>query len=460
MGLKTRVDPPRTFTPEEAAQWHKLQESFESELGEAGLSNTLFVDGEEGDNSNAQRGSLVFKYQTIAGAIAVAQAGDVIFISPGVYAEDVVMPGTLENVTLQGAGENVTFITNATAVATVRAVPTVDTVRSIQFKDLTIQNTSNLAALLINGTSDLNLGTGGRVLVQNARLTTNGALALDVDVCGSMEIFNVATNQNLNFDQVGRVLCTALRSGDILIDNDPTGAVPAAGFNGLVVTDGLLGNVTVSNLGVFAAAEDVQLNDLTGVLTDVAVAVGGRTAGSIIYWGSVLGDANVTFDFDDQAGQIPLILDGARMSGSLTFGLAVGGTGGNVARCRALHAKFYDTNAAITSNSEAVIDLRGSLYSQAVLVSADPEATGTAGTIDRSHWVQTLAAGNTGVNIAWANAGGSVPYPAAPTYVGHECVNVAEMPIAITTKTATQVAYTKGGADGSDVVVCAYREFD
>lgn len=57
-------------------------------LATAGLQgNTLFVDGEDGDNATALRGSPSLSFQTITAAKAAAQSGDLIWVRPGTYPE-------------------------------------------------------------------------------------------------------------------------------------------------------------------------------------------------------------------------------------------------------------------------------------------------------------------------------------------------------------------------------------
>lgn len=462
MGLQNRIDPPRSFTPEKAQQWLKLLEMIESELAGTGLENTLFVDPEDGDNDTAERGSLSFKYATIMGAIADAESGDTILLAPGTYTEDVVWPGTLENIVLQGLDAQNTTITNATAVATVRVVPTVDTVLNVTIKDVTIENTSTLACLLFDGSSDLNLGNGGKVRLQGLSLSTNGALALDVDVVGYMELFDFQTDQNLAFDQVGEVLCSNFRANDISIENDPAGAVPNAGFVGLVVTDSVLNDITVANLGTFSGATDVQVGDLTGfLLTDVAAPVGGRSIGAINFWGAVLGNVGVTFDFDDLSDQIAVVLDHARISGTFAFGAGV--TGSNVATCRALNAEFYNTSAnSITADSMSLVDIRGSQFAQPSLRSLN--STGeTAGTIDRTCWYIDEAVGGGAASHAIEAGEFGPPLPAGTTDYT-VCVAealLADLPIEVTSASKAAQTFDRiKTADGQGVRYLVTRPYD
>jgi hypothetical protein len=214
-------------------------------------------------------------------------------------------------------------------------------------------------------------------------------------------------------------------------------------------------NVSVANFGQLAATDDVQIVDLSGTLTDDA-----DENGSIIFSGRITGDVNVTFDFDDQAGLTPLILDQARISGSFNFGLTAGGTGGNVAACRALEAIFYDGGAnSIVSDSEAAVDLRGAVFEQVALDSEDTEVTGTRGTIDRTDWWQTVPAASMtpSAAITWANAGGVVPFTTTPNQVGVEIANVADGPVSITLKAADGCTVTSTpNPANNDVIVRAF----
>jgi len=228
---------------------------------------------------------------------------------------------------------------------------------------------------------------------------------------------------------------------DLTTSNDPTGTLPAAGLANMVLDSVQLdGDVTVNGVSDLAATDDTQMANLSGALTDTAT-----DNGSIMVSGRITGNVAVTFDFDDQASLTALILDQARISGTFSFGLAAGGTGGNVVRCRALGAIFYDGSAdTITADSEAAVDLRGAVFEQVALESADTETTGTAGTIDRSEWWQAVPSASLtpSAAITWANAGGNVPFTTTPDFVSSEVGTLGDAPVAITLKAATGCTVT------------------
>lgn len=77
--------------------------------GTGGISNILYVDSEGGDDITALRGSIVFKFKTIAAALSKAISKDLVFIGPGTYNEDLTLPDISE-LTILGSGRNATTI--------------------------------------------------------------------------------------------------------------------------------------------------------------------------------------------------------------------------------------------------------------------------------------------------------------------------------------------------------------
>lgn len=454
--MAIQIDPPKKLTKLEVDQaWFKLMKALNSQLTDTGWANILFVDGTDGNDDSAKRGSITFKYQTIQAALDAALASDVVWVGPGTYTEDITWPN-VNNVTLQGVGPQSTFITNATAVNTVTVAPTVVTVLSAAIVDVAVVNSSALDCIAIYGGNDLQLGNDGRILLKDIIMTSSGTTALDVDTAANLEIVNVSSaNNNWTFAQTGRVLANNIIVNDTTIDNDPAGDEPAAGFDAVIYNSAVCADVTVTNLGQFVGTDDVEIVDLSGDLVDTA----GGDFGNINMSGRVTGDVAVTFDAIT-ASVLFLILDYARISGSFTFGRTAAGTGTRPGLCRAKHATFFDTtDNSITADDYASVDLRMALFDQDSLQSLST-VSAVDGTFDRTNWVQAeTAVTTTDYAVTWSNANGSVPYPTggAPLFVGTEVTAKATGPVQVDAKTAT--GCTLQSTVQGNVVLNAYRSY-
>ena len=442
MGLKTRPSPPRTFTPEEAQQWFKLLEAIEEELGDSGLANTLFVDGVTGDNDTAQRGSLVFKYLTIQAALDAALAGDTVWITPGVYVEDLTWPDT-NNITLKGTSNTSTQITNDTAVDTITIAPTVP-IALANIIDTAISNTDGQLGINVDGTADEDMFDGFFNISDVIMLT-----GLTMQSVNKYELRNIqAKDTDLTIVDCGPGISYTSEWDNITASYAAAPATaPAIGRGDLRALATIVkGTLTVNTLASVLFSKDSEIRTIAGDLIDTAADVGYIQA-----LGYITGNIDVTFDLQNADSDI-ITCDFAKIGGTVTVADVGTSTFRGGANFRS--AELLDQNGPHTAGDACDMDLRGALFNQASLAVAGD------GTIDRSVWVQTILGGNSATPVPWANGGGVVPYPSAPDYVGHECNLAAEMPVAITTKSATQVAYTKGGAgDGANVVVCAIRDY-
>jgi len=438
MGLKTRIDPPRSFTPEEAQQWYKLLQAIESELGVAGLSNTLFVDAVDGDNDTAQRGSLVFKYQTIQAALDAALDGDTIFVSPGIFSEDLVWPDT-QNITLKGTGKVSTSISNATAGPTLTIAPTI-ALGLGSLNDLAVSNTGANPAISIDGSADPAMFAGTFRVIDCLLVG-----AVNLQSINDFSFRDTETNSALSIQDCGDGVIANCKWNSITDGYVAAPANPPMSGPGTITINGTNGGVlTVNGLARVRLSKDTEVTSVGGALLDALVELA-PYAGYIEDLGYIGGAINVTFNLQ-QADAAVCVFDFAKVAGLVT--IADSGAGANRGSASFRNAELLDKEGPHTAGNLCDMDLRGCVFAQPSL------AVAGNGAIDRSVWTQVIPAGNSGAPVAWG-----IPYVTAPQYVGHECADVTEMPIAITTKSATQVAYTKGAGDAADVVVCAQKDF-
>jgi len=455
------LQPPKSTALIDIQQaWYRLRDLLNKQYVDTGWGNILFVDAVDGNDTTAKRGSITFSYATIQAALDAAQEGDVVWVGPGTYTEALVWPDT-ENLTIQGVGLT-SVITTADASPTVAIAPTDNVVTSAIIKNVFITNTGAQPAIQVDGTNCNDLGNPGVLQFQDLFLTSTGATTVDLTICGNVEFDNVSGSaENVSLTQVGQVILNACQFNGLDIDNDPAQTEPGTGFGAVAATACVFGgNVTVSDLGVFAGTDDVQVQgDFTVSVVDTATA-----NGSVNFSGRILGDVLVNFDFDDPAGLTAAVFDYARITGTFSCGLVPLGVGGNVAAIRALHATFFSTGAGeLAAGNEAALDIRGATYAQAALASSGA----TPGTIDRTHWYETIASGSdlaTGVAITFG-----IPYPAAAagnytvvTEAADQLDDAGGMGISSKLATGVTVTGTNGGGVSSagDVRVHVIREFD
>jgi len=454
-----QVDPPKTNGHIDIQQaWHRLINMLNSQFIETGWDGILFVDATDGHDASAKRGSLTFKYQTIQAALDDAQAGDVVWVGPGTYAEDIVWPD-VNDVTLRGFGIDQTTITNATASTTVSVAPTVDTVTNFSIFDLEIANDGANHCLDIYGTNDLNLGgVDTPIWIQNVRFSAAG-LGLSLALAAHVRMNNVYSQRaTIYCEQYGLVTVSNSFIQDVQLISNAGGQDPSAGFGAFILDSTQAGDVTVNEEAVFVATDDTQIVNLTGNLTDEAEGV----FGSIMDNGRIVGNVAVTFVLSVAANVLSTvaIFDGARISGTFAFG---GGGASEQATCRARHANFYDGAAgSIVVDTYGVLDIRESYFTQASLSS--PDTLGDiAGQVDRTHWIEDLSATGAMQSVIFGVGGGAVnavPYPTDDYMLTFESDTVANLPVQVNNKNSAQVQVTDSGAGAGDLRLLVHRRGD
>lgn len=170
----------------------------------AGFSTVLYVDP-NGNDGTAQRGSLVNRYQTIAAAIADAQAGDLILLAPGQFVADVVWP---DFVNLQGSGEGVsvivgTFTYNLTALGGGNFYMSGVTVTGLATINSTLVPQPNRFNAFINNVEFFaNLQMVGRTGFNTDSVDMSNVLAANFDI----QFFDGVIDQAIT--QLGSILLT------------------------------------------------------------------------------------------------------------------------------------------------------------------------------------------------------------------------------------------------------------
>lgn len=392
---------------------------------------TWFVNGGAAGGGN---GSFRSPFLTVGAALAAASAGDVVYVAPGTYVENLTIPD-VDNLTLRGAGKNSTIIKAATGstTPTVKWAPASGTYEKLTLRDLTIQN-------LENGQLCLSLDGDGTAVASFAQFMRTSCILDGVvldkgtstgdayyfrsvdkmyvsDGNGSTISGNVAgwngSGQWLNPGYVllrGTILGNGV-TGFTLTYDDTSGQVrPYGGRQGfnLADTSTVYGAVTLTKAPLFGTAPDtVIFGDVTAtslsIFTSPAHAPAIRIAGQV---GSPAAPASITVTMPAitagavAAGSIPYVdLSDAVIWGSATKVVTMQGTAGGAVRFQpvAHRARFEQlpegsATVKVYAGTSTDLDIRGSFFRQ----SAIGQVAATDGTIDRDlHSYTTVASPGT-----------------------------------------------------------------
>jgi len=115
--------------------------------------NFLFVDQNDPGPlpvPTGERNYWTDKFETIQSAVNAAQDGDVIYINPGTYIENLDLSNMADNVTIMGSGREATIISNSNDTTPTILVDPSSALLGLTFRDLTIQNTDNNIAVVVD----------------------------------------------------------------------------------------------------------------------------------------------------------------------------------------------------------------------------------------------------------------------------------------------------------------------
>ncbi len=401
MGLNRRVDPPRTFTPEQAQQWIKLQEAIEAELAGAGLSKTLFVDI-NGDNGSAERGSLVFKYLTVQAALDAAQPGDVIQVGPGTFTENLTWPET-QSVSLVGSGKGTTVLAAASGDV-ITVAPTVGVLNGASIRGLTIQaNDVGGYGVDASGAAQPGSFTSGLEIIDCAISNisgTGGVRCVSVNLVDLQDI-DMSTDQAI-LEEVGGGRVIHCDFSLLSVDYDPADTDPSGGRNQLTVeaSDFLF---VMANLAWVDLDRDCSITDPTVDLIDDATRFG-----RLRFAGRIAGDCNFSFNFSNGSAHPAYDFDYSTLgAGEINFTDA---GGPSTVRCL-VTARFAMWGEATVFSIPGLcdIDIRNGTYPQDIAVA------GGDGTIDRSFWFIDEAQGGGAASHAISAAEFGPPLPSGTT---------------------------------------------
>lgn len=435
-----------SFSPSVPASWPIVVTEVDSALNSleaqitsiAGQLNPLlprvwFVDGGVASSGS---GSIGAPFKAISAALAAASAGDLVWIAPGTYTENLTIP--VDNLTLSGAGKNSTIIKAASGsvTPTLKCAPSSGTFTKLHVRNLTLQNYENGATgtggeagqcLFLDGNG---LAVGvltsffttacvlENVVLDKGTSTGDGYYLRTVDKLfvsggnGSTILGNVAGWNcsgmlvNPGYGLFESTIVGNGATGFSLTYDDTTGTIrPTNGRQGIVFANAatIYGTVSLSKAPLFSMASDTALfGDLSAPAGSLSIFTSPYHGPSIRIAGQV-GSPGLpcAVNIVSPAISLAAATNGAAtyvdfsgavlwLSSSKTFSVT-GAVGAVRFQPVALGAKFLNLPEAsatvkITANAETDLDIRKSYFRQ------DNLGTSGNGTIDRdSHRFGSVA---------------------------------------------------------------------
>jgi len=350
--------------------------------------NFLFVDQNDpgpGPAPTGERNYWTDKFETIQSAVNAAQTGDVIYINPGTYQEDLDLSNIADNVTIMGSGEHDTIIQNATDTdATINCQPT-STLVGLSLKNLYILNSEGNQAVLVDCTN---------ALTSFPSLSLVGMLTIDdCYIVSSMESGHALDLRYVN---------TALLNQLIIIENVAEGGISLVNCGSVECFDSVVGeeiNADYNTGGTepsggkdsyrfyrLSAKDDIVLSNQANVQIHEGSVIEGAIRGTIVQSSNspddlpfikcngLISSVNIEFDSTDEyTGALVGVFDHAEIQGNFIFNSANTNTTSDWL-VRARNAVFLttvadtiqcDANTVATANGN--FDMLGSEFHQAAL---------------------------------------------------------------------------------------------
>jgi len=456
-----------------ARSWLKLMKLLQSYVGDIGLGNVAYVDAENGNDLDAKVGSLTHPYATVQAAVTAAAALGAgvtkqVFIGPGTFVEDVVIPAGTTNMIIEGSGIYQTILLSADTGPTLSLTSAAAGLAEsgIVVKNMWIQKSTADAVYAVDfdGTLRDDAFLAEPLEFKNVIIVRAGGS----DNCLHLTRLNyvywdrvrigdpagLGGVQDATCNEVGRLYASDVEAGNLTLDFDYTGAPPQLYDTSALVHTSVTQSLNVNNQQLVFIGNDAQVALITArtVLIDVA---GNPIWGYVDCQGLVgIVDGQHTHEAAEGAlaTQIVARFDKARIS--TTFSYADDGADTDTRFIVAANGAVFTSTAAdsIVAGNYCDLDLKGATYPNQECL--DVSGGGTTGTIDRSDWVQTDAAVAGGAIVFHNGDPTNIPYPAGVTgagsyYVGLEFDTLADAPGQVAAKTATQYTLTATAANGN-----------
>jgi hypothetical protein len=211
---------------------------------DGGFSATLYVDGYNGDDNTAVRGSLGYRYKTISAALLDAQSGDRVEIGSGTYLERIFIPN-INTLAITGHGVDITVI-NGTNIDSEPSLILTDGYlnnRKLTIENLTILDT-NFQTIDITTNPDMDT-----VAINNCKFISDSNVSGAIQGCYNVKLNNIYVEQFSLLQCVNTVINDCILDGSLSINIDPDNTYPTgAGAFYTYIYGTKTGIFTLSNL--------------------------------------------------------------------------------------------------------------------------------------------------------------------------------------------------------------------
>lgn len=263
-----------------------------------GFSNVIYVD-KNGNDATAERGNIARPCSTIAQAISLAQAGDVIFVGPGTFTGSITFP-EIASLSIIGSGIKSTFIVGDTTTA-LTINPSTTIITNCTLANFSIESsTGSNTAISIDGTGVTPTGIFSGIVglsynslyIENVFAGVVGSTEITSIKCvGRVKISN-STFNDLQLEEVNYVeFNNSNTSYGFMFEWDSTATLPSGLTYGRFIGNysKLDGSPILFNKVTNSTLESCMLSDTTISPTQV-----GRWGGSFFATSCNLSTVNVT----------------------------------------------------------------------------------------------------------------------------------------------------------------------
>lgn len=387
--------------------------------------NTLFV-LKNGTDATGQRERLSCPYATLAGALADAQSGDLIWMGPGIFQGSVVIPPDLANLSIQGAGRDATRLTptnSAECIEWSSAAP----MDSLTISDMSIDmGIVNQPAILIDGvpSGGASFGSTDGLRLYNINVFGMGSsVSVAIRCINSVEVHGY-NGPDLHLDRVARGIVDGVYVSGMLtnVNSAAESVQPTDPIDRVRLTKTTC-DVLISSGNAQTVAESTvnATTQVAGVHADSATDV---CTGSLAFHGTAQA-VQLTYNQtnDKQTRDDLFNLVGCVVHGELGIQRDVAGVGTGIVRVNAQNITLMTNQIGEVSVDDYVaLDIRGGFFHQEALTNggkAPPDQFW--GTIDRDYHSFD------GVNAeAWGGGTEVQIHPPLPQYAGYGLVIESE----------------------------------
>lgn len=389
----------------------------------AGVTGVLFVDS-AGNNTTGTRNMLTLPYATVTAAVADAQSGDVVFVGPGTYNEDVEWPD-IAKLTIRGSGVGATVLENSNEYVIWSDVLSTN-IRNMEISDMTLHSAGGIATLEIEGNANAE-----SCIIKNCSLIDDGGDCGSVTLFTSVLLERVISDSRVLVSQADTIVCDECGAGGKwYFEYDLTGTHPSAGspqYIRAMIRNSHFDSGFEVNGGLAA-----YINGCVGALAATLTkgTVDGTNFQGYISSNSTHGSVTISHDTGNVAPSAVGVLNGASILGALT----ASSTG---AQRMTLDARNAYVGGTVTANNLVDIDIRGGTFG-ALAVAGN-------GTIDRS-----LHRGAINIGVGANNVTFAVPFTTSTYSVFVECAaNPTTVKPQFSARATTGFTITAAGADAN-----------